>query len=95
MWVLTVLFWRRPKLARILIVGWLLLTGIELSVIAPGQLYLRAAAPQSPYRYDIPVPLLMIGAVAGPAFVVAAVMARRRVSARGGTRTPTPGGTGT
>ena len=83
MWVLAVLFWRRPRLAQNLVIGWLLLVGAEVTVIAPGQLYLRAVAPQSAYVYPFSTPLLTAGTVAGPTcFVggVALVLARRRRS---------------
>lgn len=97
MWVLAVLFWRRPRLAQNLIVGWLLLIGLELTIIAPGQLYLRAVDPESAYIVPFSTELLLTGTVAGPTCLVAAVtlvLARRRrgreramagVGARGGT----------
>lgn len=96
MWVLAVLFWRRPRLAQNLIIGWLLLIGAELTVIAPGQLYLRAVAPRSAYVYPFSTQLLIAGALAGPACIVGSIgllVARRRrlreqrglVGARGGT----------
>lgn len=85
MWVLAVLFWRRPRLARNLVVGWLLLTGVELVVIAPGQLYLRAVAPGSAYVYPVPVVLLVVGAVAGPVCIAGGAVLRRVWS--GGART--------
>ena len=77
MWVLAVLFWRRPRLAQNLIVGWLLLIGIELTIIAPGQLYLRAVAPQSAYAYPFSTPLLIAAALAGPACMIGGVVLLR------------------
>lgn len=73
MWILALLFWKRPRLAQNIVIGWLFLMGAELTVIAPGQLYIQGVDPTSPYLYPLPSFVLIVGSVVGPAAVVGAI----------------------
>lgn len=73
MWILALLFWKRPRLAQNVVIGWLMLMGAELSIVAPGQVYLRCVAPTSPYIYPLPSWALLAGLALGPIAVTGAI----------------------
>lgn len=83
MWVIALIWWKRPRLAQNLIAAWFITMGIVVTITAPGQLFLRAVDPASPQVQTwIPEWALWAGFGAGPlAVIVTCILLDRRAKA--------------
>lgn len=91
MWILVLLYRKRPALVRRLAGGWLAVLACRALIAAPGRLFLRLAGARLPY--PAPVSLDVVALVLAPLVLIGlAVLADRRAARTAGrdTRTTQP-----
>jgi hypothetical protein len=80
MWVLAALWIAgKRRLAVNIVLAWLAVMGFALAIAGPGQIYLQAAAPDSPYVYAGPLWAPYAATLGGVAalIIVGVVLAER------------------